>query len=47
MGKTEMLGKKLVFFPTSSFVNEADLKRDIAKFSRKMRCKWYFKNDIT
>ena len=34
------------YFVIGRFINEADLKRDFADFSRKMRCKWYFKNDI-
>ena len=34
----EVLGKGLGFSPTPSFINEADLKRDFANFSRKMRC---------
>ena len=42
----EVLGKGLGFSPTPSFINEGDLKRDFADFSRKMRCKWYFRNDI-
>ena len=43
----EVLGKGLGFSPTPSFINEADLKRDFADISRKMRCKWYFRNDIS
>ena len=27
--------------------NEADLRRDFAEFARKMRCKWFFRNEIT
>ena len=42
----EVLGKGLGFSPTSSFINEADLKRDFTNFSRKTRCKCYFRNDI-
>ena len=42
----EVLDKGLGFSPTPSFTNEADLKRDSADFSRKMRCKWHFRNDI-
>ena len=43
----ELLDKGLGFSPTLSFINEAGLKRDFADFSRKMRCKWHFRNDIT
>ena len=43
----EVLGKGLGFSPTPSFINKADLKMDFADFSRKMRCKWDFRNDIT
>ena len=43
----EVLCKGLGFSPTPSFINEADLKRDFADFSRKMRCKWHFRNDIS
>ena len=43
----EMMGKGLGFSPTPSFINEADLKTDSEGFSRKMRCKWHFKNGIT
>ena len=40
----EVLGKGLGFSPTPSFINEADLKRDFTNFSRKMKCKLYFRN---
>ena len=39
--------KGLVFFPTPSFINEADLNRNFANFLRKMRYKWCYSNDIT
>ena len=39
-----MLGKGLGFSLTPSFINEADLKRDFTNFSRKMKCKLYFRN---
>ena len=38
---------KIGFSPIPSFINEADLKTDFADFSRKIRCKWHFRNDIT
>ena len=43
----EVSGKGSGFSPTPSFINKADLKRDFVDFSRKMRCKWYFRNDIS
>ena len=33
------------FSPTPSLINEADLRRDFSDFSRKMRCKWFFRNE--
>ena len=35
----------LGFSLTPSFVNEADLPRDFDDFAKKMRCKWYFRNE--
>ena len=43
----EVLGKGLGFSPTPSFINDADLTRNFADFSGKMRCKWHFRNDFT
>ena len=42
-----VLEKGLGFAPTHTRINESDLKRDFNEFSRKMRCKWYFKNEPT
>ena len=42
-----VLGKGLGFSPTPTFINEEDLRRDFAEFARKMRCKWFFRNEIT
>ena len=42
-----VLGKGLGFSPTPTFINEADLRRDFADFNRKMRCKWFFRNEPT
>ena len=39
-----MLEKGLGFPATPSFINEAELRKDFNEFSRKMRCKWYFRN---
>ena len=37
-----VLEKGLGFAPTPSHINEADLRRDLGKFSRKMRSKLHF-----
>ena len=42
-----VLGKGLGFPPTPTFINEADLRTDFADFARKMRCKWFFRNEPT
>ena len=42
-----VLGKGLGFSPTPTFINEVDLRRDFVNFSRKMRCKWFFRNEPT
>ena len=41
----KVLEKDLVFTSTSSFIDEADLQKDFDDFVRKMRCKWYFRNE--
>ena len=41
------LGKRKGFTNTPTFISEADLRRDFANFSRKMRCKWFFRNQLT
>ena len=41
-----VLEKGLGFAPTPSHINEADLRRDLGKFSRKMRSKWHFRNEV-
>ena len=41
----KVLGKGLGFSPTPSSINEVDLRRDISDSSRKMRCKWFFRNE--
>ena len=48
LSKTEIkvLEKGLGFSPTPSFINEADLQRDFYDFARKMRYKWYLRNEI-
>ena len=42
----KVLEKGIGFSPTPSFINEADLQRDFDDFARKMRCKWYFRNEV-
>ena len=41
-----VLEKGLGFAPTPSHINEAHLRRDLRKFSRKIRCKWHFRNEV-
>ena len=41
----KVIEKGLSFSLTPSFINEADLQRDFDRFARKMRCKWYFRNE--
>ena len=38
-----VLDKGLGFVP--NMINEADLRRDFNEFGRKMRCKWYFRDE--
>ena len=40
----KVLGRGLGFVPTPNLTNEADLRRNFEDFSRKMRCRWYFRN---
>ena len=42
-----VLGKGLGFSSTPTFINEADLRREFGNFSRKMRFKWFFRNEPT
>ena len=39
------LEKGLGFSPIPSSINEVDLRREISDFSRKRRCKWFFRNE--
>ena len=41
----KVLERGLGFVPTPKLINEADLRRDFEDFSRKMRCRWYFRNE--
>ena len=41
----KVLEKGLGFSLTPSSINEVDLRRDISDFSRKMRCKLFFRNE--
>ena len=40
-------GKGLDFSPTPTFINEADFRRDLTNFARKMRFQWFFCNEPT
>ena len=42
-----VLEKGSGFASTPTRINESDLKRDFNEFSRKVRCKWYFRNEPT
>ena len=37
----------LGFVPTSNLINEENLSRDFDGFGRKLRCKWYFRNELS
>ena len=41
----KVLKKELGFSRTSSPINEVDLLRYVSNFSRRMRCKWFFRNE--
>ena len=43
--KIKVLEKGLRVVPTPNLINEADFRRDFEDFSRKMRCRWYFRNE--
>ena len=49
MTETEIrvLEKGLGFAPTPTKINETDLRADFNEFARKMRCKWFFRNEPT
>ena len=40
-----ILEKGLEFVPTPNMISEADLRRDFKEFSRKIRCKWYLRDE--
>ena len=42
-----VLEKGSGFASTPTRIHESDLKRDFNEFSRKMTCKWYFRNEPT
>ena len=43
----KVLEKGLGFVPTPNIINEEDLRRDFGEFSRKMRYKWYFRDEAS
>ena len=43
--KISVLEKDLGVLPTPNMINEVDLRRDFNEFSRKMRCKLYFRDE--
>ena len=42
--ETGVLKRGLGFVRTPNLINEENLRRDFNDFSRKIKCKWYFKN---
>ena len=42
-----LLEKGLVFAPAPTKINKADFRADFNEFARKMRCKWFFRNEPT
>ena len=42
-----VLKRGLGFVPTPNLIDEENLRRDFDDFSRKMRCKWYFRNELS
>ena len=43
--KIKVLERGLGFAPTPNLINEADLRRDLKNFRRKIGCRWYFSNE--
>ena len=41
----KVLEKGLCFLPTPNIINEGNLRKYFGEFSRKMRCKWYFRDE--
>ena len=41
----KVLERNLGFVPTPNLINETDFRRDFEDFSRKIRCRWYFRNE--
>ena len=42
-----MLEKGLDFAPVQKTPNEPELRKDFEEFGRRMRCKWYFRNEVS
>ena len=45
LSQTEISVLEKSLLPTPNMRNEADLRRDFNEFSRKLRCKWYFRDE--
>ena len=45
--RVRVLDKGLGFAPTPTKINETDPKADFNEFARKMRCKWFFRIELT
>ena len=39
--------KGLEFAPIQKLLNEPELRKDFEEFSRRMRCKWHFRNELS
>ena len=42
-----VLEKGLDFAPIQKSLNEPELRKDFEEFSRRMRCKWHFRNELS
>ena len=43
----KVLEKELDFAHIQNTLNEPELRRDFEEFSRRMRCKWHFCNEVS
>ena len=43
----KVLEKGLDFAPIQKILNEPELRKYFAEFSRRMRCKWHFRNEVS
>ena len=43
----KVLEKRLDFVSIQKLLNEPELRNDFEKFSRRMRCLWHFRNELS